>query len=496
MRLPVSLWLLSLLLPWAHAGRQSLRSHLVNKRQVAPQAVLLNGRQAQAPSLVSLRKQAAKGDGDPEEAVTREDLMAAKEAQAAQVSAEIAQNEAAASAVMPNGLQTAELTPQQAEQMQQQVQQMQAEQAARLQQLQAMQAQAQQMQPEQAAQMVPMQAQTQQWGPVQAQQWAPAQVQQMPAAQAAVPPEETQQAQQWAPAQVQQMPAAQAAVPPEETQQEAMRQQAYQMQELQQEALAASQGISAPVPPAAQQQAPQDEQIGKAIQVPVRVVEDSEMAQAAAAMDRQQAAAQEQQLQQELSARQQVAALQQKQALLRQQMEAVQQQMQQQQTLQQQRQQQQPQPQAAAQLPQALPNQQPQVETQPYPQQQPAKPQNALVAMSSVAATAQAPPAPAPAPGAAGIAQVPRPKGWDQCLNFARFVRSKQVTGIELVRVWKSSCEPAVRSGRATERYRLMCNSLGGAVEPFSQQVDYNVEQLCDAVLAVFHDLTAADTVR
>eukprot|EP00929_Paragymnodinium_shiwhaense_P086460 TRINITY_DN4697_c0_g1_i1.p1 TRINITY_DN4697_c0_g1~~TRINITY_DN4697_c0_g1_i1.p1 ORF type:complete len:471 (+),score=209.48 TRINITY_DN4697_c0_g1_i1:82-1494(+) len=470
MRLPVSLWLLSLLLPWAHAGRQSLRSHLVNKRQVAPQAVLLNGRQAQAPSLVSLRKQAAKGDGDPEEAVTREDLMAAKEAQAAQVSAEIAQNEAAASAVMPNGLQTAELTPQQAEQMQQQVQQMQAEQAARLQQLQAMQAQAQQMQPEQAAQMVPMQAQTQQWGPVQAQQWAPAQVQQMPAAQAAVPPEETQQ--------------------------EAMRQQAYQMQELQQEALAASQGISAPVPPAAQQQAPQDEQIGKAIQVPVRVVEDSEMAQAAAAMDRQQAAAQEQQLQQELSARQQVAALQQKQALLRQQMEAVQQQMQQQQTLQQQRQQQQPQPQAAAQLPQALPNQQPQVETQPYPQQQPAKPQNALVAMSSVAATAQAPPAPAPAPGAAGIAQVPRPKGWDQCLNFARFVRSKQVTGIELVRVWKSSCEPAVRSGRATERYRLMCNSLGGAVEPFSQQVDYNVEQLCDAVLAVFHDLTAADTVR
>merc|ERR1719298_321738 len=105
------------------------------------------------------------------------------------------------------------------------------------------------------------------------------------------------------------------------------------------------------------------------------------------------------------------------------------------------------------------------------------------------AATAAAGPAPARSPAAgaaAAVVSVPRPKGWDQCLNFARYVRSKQVAGIELVRVWKSSCEPAVRSGRATERYRLMCNSLGGAVEPFSHQADYNVEELCDAVLSVF----------
>lgn len=89
---------------------------------------------------------------------------------------------------------------------------------------------------------------------------------------------------------------------------------------------------------------------------------------------------------------------------------------------------------------------------------------------------------------------VTRPKGWDQCLKFARYIKSQDVTGVELVRVWKSTCEPAVQSGSATERYRLMCNSLGGAVEPFAAQLDYNVENLCDSVLAVFHDVTAVDS--
>merc|ERR1719316_2572713 len=88
---------------------------------------------------------------------------------------------------------------------------------------------------------------------------------------------------------------------------------------------------------------------------------------------------------------------------------------------------------------------------------------------------------------------VTRPKGWDQCLKFARYVKSQDVTGVELVRVWKSTCEPAVQSGRATERYKLMCNSLTGVVEPYAAQIDYDVEQLCDAVLAVFHDVTAID---
>mmetsp|Transcript_35580 Transcript_35580/g.65255 ORF Transcript_35580/g.65255 Transcript_35580/m.65255 type:complete len:177 (+) Transcript_35580:1-531(+) len=88
-----------------------------------------------------------------------------------------------------------------------------------------------------------------------------------------------------------------------------------------------------------------------------------------------------------------------------------------------------------------------------------------------------------------------KPKGWDMCLKFARHVKSQEVTGVELVRVWKSTCMPAVQSGKATERYRLMCNSLTGVVQPFSTTIDYDVEQLCSAVLAVFHDVTAADVV-
>jgi len=88
---------------------------------------------------------------------------------------------------------------------------------------------------------------------------------------------------------------------------------------------------------------------------------------------------------------------------------------------------------------------------------------------------------------------ITRPKGWDQCLKFSRFIKAQGVTGMELVKTWKATCEPAVSSGVATERYKVMCNALGGTVEPFAAQQDYDVEKLCDAVLAVFHDVTAVD---
>jgi hypothetical protein len=90
-------------------------------------------------------------------------------------------------------------------------------------------------------------------------------------------------------------------------------------------------------------------------------------------------------------------------------------------------------------------------------------------------------------------AGITRPKGWDQCLKFSRFTKAQGVTGMELIKTWKATCEPAVSSGVATERYKVMCNALGGTVEPFAAQQDYDVEKLCDAVLAVFHDVTAVD---
>merc|ERR1719235_889303 len=40
-------------------------------------------------------------------------------------------------------------------------------------------------------------------------------------------------------------------------------------------------------------------------------------------------------------------------------------------------------------------------------------------------------------------ATVSRPKGWDQCLKFARYVKSQEVSGVELVRVWESTCQPS-----------------------------------------------------
>jgi hypothetical protein len=92
---------------------------------------------------------------------------------------------------------------------------------------------------------------------------------------------------------------------------------------------------------------------------------------------------------------------------------------------------------------------------------------------------------------AADLLHGPKPKGWDQCVKFARNIKGNGVTGLELVRTWKSTCEPSVLSGAATERYKLMCNSLGGVVEPFSVMPDYNVFALCDAVLTVFHSVLA-----
>lgn len=86
-----------------------------------------------------------------------------------------------------------------------------------------------------------------------------------------------------------------------------------------------------------------------------------------------------------------------------------------------------------------------------------------------------------------------RPKGWDQCLQFTRQMKRRGVTGTELIKVWKGSCTPAIRENRASERYKLMCNSFGGALQPFAAQIDYNIDDLCDAVLAVFHDVTAVD---
>lgn len=87
-----------------------------------------------------------------------------------------------------------------------------------------------------------------------------------------------------------------------------------------------------------------------------------------------------------------------------------------------------------------------------------------------------------------------RPKGWEMCLKFAKYAMDEGYKGVALVRVWKSTCEPSMLAGSATERYRMMCISLGRAVEKYAVMPTYRVEDICDSVLATFHDISAVDT--
>jgi len=89
---------------------------------------------------------------------------------------------------------------------------------------------------------------------------------------------------------------------------------------------------------------------------------------------------------------------------------------------------------------------------------------------------------------------VSRPKGWDQCLRFVREIKARGVMGLELVKVFKGTCMPAVIKNQATERFKLMCNSIGGALEPFTAQIDYKPPDVCNAVLIIFHDVNAVDS--
>lgn len=86
-----------------------------------------------------------------------------------------------------------------------------------------------------------------------------------------------------------------------------------------------------------------------------------------------------------------------------------------------------------------------------------------------------------------------RPKGWDMCLKFAKYTKDEGYKGVALVRVWKSTCEPGMLAGSATERFRLMCVSLGQAVEKFAVMDSYKEEDICDSILATFHDIGAVD---
>mmetsp|Transcript_16383 Transcript_16383/g.24827 ORF Transcript_16383/g.24827 Transcript_16383/m.24827 type:complete len:272 (+) Transcript_16383:76-891(+) len=76
----------------------------------------------------------------------------------------------------------------------------------------------------------------------------------------------------------------------------------------------------------------------------------------------------------------------------------------------------------------------------------------------------------------------------EQCLEFSTWAKSQNLQGAELVALWKSTCEPAVRAGRATAKYATMCSALGSAVETFSDSPDWTPEVACEKLLTVFRE--------
>jgi len=108
----------------------------------------------------------------------------------------------------------------------------------------------------------------------------------------------------------------------------------------------------------------------------------------------------------------------------------------------------------------------------------PHQPSKSLVSTKTVAKVAT---------GAAGLRAVSESM-MEQCLRFARWAKQQDLQGPELVHVWKSTCEPAVMSGAATERYRIMCEALGGAVADFGKSPKWAPESACIEVVRVFKE--------
>jgi len=75
-----------------------------------------------------------------------------------------------------------------------------------------------------------------------------------------------------------------------------------------------------------------------------------------------------------------------------------------------------------------------------------------------------------------------------QCLAFATWVKGQGAKGVDLVRMWKGTCSPAVAAGAATPQYATMCNALGGAVEQFAVNDAWTPAAACEAVVRTFRE--------
>lgn len=73
-----------------------------------------------------------------------------------------------------------------------------------------------------------------------------------------------------------------------------------------------------------------------------------------------------------------------------------------------------------------------------------------------------------------------------QCQAFANYLLHQGVHGQEMVRLWMGTCQPGMAT--ASENYRVMCQALGGAVQPFVNRPVWSPAEVCKSVLQTFRE--------
>lgn len=76
-----------------------------------------------------------------------------------------------------------------------------------------------------------------------------------------------------------------------------------------------------------------------------------------------------------------------------------------------------------------------------------------------------------------------------QCMAFANYLKTQDVAGPELIRMWKGSCDPIVASGDGDASFTTMCDAMGGALEPYVMKgAGWPPDKVCKDVLKVFNE--------
>lgn len=90
------------------------------------------------------------------------------------------------------------------------------------------------------------------------------------------------------------------------------------------------------------------------------------------------------------------------------------------------------------------------------------------------------------AAGAPPVPKDPSTRMREQCLTFAGWAKKQGIYGRDLVALFKSTCEPAVRTGTAPAKYAMMCDMLGGDVQEFADNPEWTPSWACRKLLKIW----------